>query len=154
MNDRTQEFSYLLRLQGGSGSLSNTHLKADRSYNVYGIELKDRAEAMLLNSEIELRQGESSTFGITTQGTVLCTVQDSRLISSSGRDSNGAESIAVLKEDSKGDVKLLDNLFRGWTFLLSSPEVQARDVETLEAERPPFDTSTPHQGNRIESPAD
>ncbi|MFO7731221.1 MAG: FN3 associated domain-containing protein [Spirochaetia bacterium] len=153
-NARTQEFSYLLRLQGGSSRLSNSQLKAYRSYNVYGVELRDRAEAMLQNSEIELHQGESSTYGITTQGPVLCTVQDSRLINSTEGTSNGAESIAVLKEGSQGDVKLLDNLFRGWTFLLSSPEVQARDVETLEAERPPFDTSTPHQGNRVEAPAE
>ncbi|MCF7913918.1 MAG: chitobiase/beta-hexosaminidase C-terminal domain-containing protein, partial [Spirochaetaceae bacterium] len=62
-NAGTQEFSYLMRLQGGSSSLSNTQLKADRSYNVFGIELRDRAAAMLQNSEIELHQGESSTYG-------------------------------------------------------------------------------------------
>jgi len=158
INARTQEFSYLLRLHGGNSSLSNTKLEADRSYNVYGIELRDRAVAMLQECDIELYRGESSTYGITSQGAVLCTVQNSRFISSPGKASDSASSstdvIAVREEDSQGDIKLLENLFRGWTYLLSNPEVQARDVETLEAERPPFDTSTPHQGNRIEPPAE
>ena len=130
--------------------MSNTQIKAESSYNVYGIELRSHAVVMLQNSEIELYRGESSTYGLTAQGPVLCTVQNSRFISSSNGGSNGAESIAVLQEDSQGDIKLLDNLFRGWTYLLRGPEVQARDVETLEAERPPFETSTPHQGNRVE----
>ncbi|MDZ7793306.1 MAG: FN3 associated domain-containing protein [Spirochaetia bacterium] len=146
INARTQEFSYLMRLQGGSSSLSNTQLKADSSYNVYGVELRDQAVVMLQDSEIELYRGESSTYGIIIQGPVLCTVQNSRLINIPDQASNGTGSIAVLQEDSRGDVKLLDNLFRGWTYLLSSPEVQARDVETLEAELPPLRNKHPPPG--------
>jgi hypothetical protein len=153
-NTPTQEFSYLLRAYGGSSSIKNTTLTADSSYDVYGIELQDSAVAMLQDSTVQLQTGESSTYGITSRGPVVCTIQESRLRADAANGAAGAgvgavNIIAVLQDVRSTDIKLVNNLFSGWKVLLESPSRSARSVEELEAELPPFDTNNPHRGNRV-----
>lgn len=150
-NGRTQEFSYLLRSYGGSSSIKNSTLAANGSYDVYGIELQENAVAMLLNSDIRLQAGESSTYGVTSQGSVVCTIQESRLGVDGDNGASGAGKIIAVAQDVRSaDIKLVNNLFSGWNVLHETPDRSARTVEELEAEIAPFDTKNPHRGNRVE----
>lgn len=150
-NGRTQEFSYLLRSYGGSSSIKNSTLTANGSYDVYGIELQENAVAMLQNSDIRLQAGESSTYGVTSQGPVVCTIQESRLGVDGDNGTSGAGKIIAVAQDVRSaDIKLVNNLFSGWSVLHETPDRSARTVEELEAEIAPFDTKNPHRGNRVE----
>jgi len=145
-NSSTREFSYLLRMNGGSCAVKNSELFSDSSYDITGVELKNDAVAMIQNSKIVVSRGESSTFGITIDGPVVCTLQDSTIKT----DPGSSESIAVRRKNTRGDLKLVNNVFSEWSYILESPDIKAQNTEVLEAEIPPFDTKNPHRENRTE----
>ena len=155
-NKSTREFSYLLRTYGGSCSVKDSELTADSAYDVYGFELHNDSVAILQNSSLILQPGENNTYGITAEGSVVCTVQESRLKVrrkpglGAGADEAGTGTVAVAQDTGAADIKLVNNLFSGWDLLLNTPTRSARTTEELEAEVPPFDKKTPHKGNRVE----
>ncbi len=158
-NSSTREFSYHLRLRGGSCALKNTKLSSDSSYDVYGLELAHNTVAMVQNSRIELSQGESGTTGVSIDGPVVCTLQESSLITSptdvddDDDEESNKDTVAVHQQNSEraaGDIKLVQNMFEGWDYILLSDERKATTIQELEEEIPPFDKKTPHHGNKAE----
>ena len=153
-NSPAEEFSYLVRVNGGSCTLSNVEMSSRESYELYGIKAEGRAAVLMRSSSLELAAAQNICTGIMLDALTIGTIQSSRLTAS------GSRGAAAVRQEGSGfqqgngtpspNLKLIENTFSGWEYLLINAREQVRTIEALESEKPPFDMKTPHRGNRQE----
>ena len=153
-NSAAQEFSYLVRLNGGSCTISDTSMVSQASYDVYGIKAEGRTAVLVRSAEMKLGRAENESIGFEIGSEVIGTVQNNIIISNGGPASTAVRQAGTGFQTGEGTVtpnlKLIENTFSGWQYLLINDIERVRGVESLEAEKPPFDRRTPHRGNREE----
>lgn len=153
-NGPADEFSYLVRVNGGSCTLSNVEMRSRESYELYGIKAEGRAAVLMRSSSLELAAAQNICTGIMLDARTIGTVQSSRLAASGGRTATAVRQEGSGFQQGNGtpspNLKLIENTFSGWDYLLINAREQVRTIEALEAEKPPFDMKTPHRGNRQE----
>lgn len=153
-NSETLDFNYVLRIDGGSCSISDSDLAAKASYDILGIDAKNRAALILRDSTLRIGSAVERSEGIQLSSDVIATVQGSTL---EAEDASGGAAalrrlLPEMEQRGGGDatnLKLIENKFSGWPFLLIDGDDKSSGVEELESEKPPYDTPTPHRGNRI-----
>ncbi len=153
-NGPADEFSYLVRVNGGSCTLSNVEMRSRESYELYGIKAEGRAAVLVRSSSIDLAPAQNICTGIMLDARTIGTIQSSRLSAS------GSRGAAAVRQEGSGfqqgngtpspNLKLIENTFSGWDYLLINAREQVRTIEALESEKPPFDMKTPHRGNSQE----
>jgi hypothetical protein len=153
-NGPADEFSYLVRVNGGSCTLSNVEMLSRESYDLYGIKAEGRAAVLMRSSSLELAPAQNTCTGIMLDAQTIGTVQSSRLTASGGRGAAAVRQEGSGFQQSTGtpspNLKLIENTFSGWEYLLINAREQVRTIEALESEKPPFDMKNPNRGNRQE----
>lgn len=154
VNTAVSEFSYLLRSSGGSCSITNTRFEAGPADEIAAIDSRDRSVLMLRSSSLKISRGTRSAVGIKVGGDVIGTIQENLFVGTPG----GAESTAVEIMPVPGTtpviapdigLKLIENRFSGWSYLVTTGKEKVSGIDLLEMERPPFDRKNPHRGNSI-----
>ena len=153
-NSGNTDFSYLLRMKGGSCSITDSDLKSGFSYDIYGIKAEGRAAVLVRSSQLFLERAENDSIGFDFEEFTIGTIQNSMLTARGGKTS------IVVNQKGPGfirngnslssNLKLVENTFSGWEYLLVNQRERLRGIEELESEKPPFDLKTPHRGNSME----